>query len=78
MVEQSRALVLHLWGPESASPSIHVRFLVDQTESGQVFLGDSPIFTATNFIPPTSPFSPYPFHFIRRDITGPHHFLHTI
>ena len=45
-----------------------VVFMVEESESGQIFLGILPFSPNTNFIPPIFPFSPHPFlsfHFIR-------------
>ena len=41
-----------LWGPEFASRSLHVGFVVGETESGWVFLGVSPVFSSHKFQPP--------------------------
>ena len=47
-----------LLGPVFVPRSLHVGFVVDESESGQVFLGDSPIFPCHKFISLISPFSP--------------------
>ena len=52
-----------IWSLEFVSSSHHVGFM-DELESGQVFLGKSPVFPYTNLISPISPFSSILFHFI--------------
>ena len=54
----------HHWGPEFSSRSLHVGFLVDETGSGKVFLGVSPIFPYHKFHSTISPHSSHPFRFI--------------
>ena len=54
----------HRWGPEFASRSLHVGFVVDETGSGQVFLGVSPVFSYHKFHSNISPYSSHPFRFI--------------
>ena len=58
------ALASHHWGPEFASRSLHVGFVVDEMGSGQVFLGVSPIFPYHKFHSTISPHSSHPFCFI--------------
>ena len=57
-------LASHRWGPEFASLSLHVGFMVDETGSGQVFYGVSPVFPHHNFHSTISPHSSHPFRFI--------------
>ena len=44
MTERFRMLALHRWSPEFMSRSLHVEFVVDESESGYVLLEDSPVF----------------------------------
>ena len=46
------ALASHRWGPEFASRSLHVDFVVDETGLGRFFTGFLPFSPTTNFIPP--------------------------
>ena len=50
-------------GPEFASRSLHVGFVVDETGSGLVFRGVSPVFPYLKFHS-ISPYSSHPFRFI--------------
>ena len=59
-----QALASHRWGPEFASRSRHVGFVVDETGSGQVFHGVSPVFPYHKFHSTISPPSSHPFSFI--------------
>ena len=43
-MEQEIRCSLPRWGPEFASRSLHVGFVVDEVESGYIFLGVSPVF----------------------------------
>ena len=43
MAKQFTTLALHCWGPKFIPWWLHVEFMVDKLESGQVFLGNSPI-----------------------------------
>ena len=61
----SQALASHRWGPEFASRSFHVGFVVDETVSGQVFHGVSPVFPYQKFHSTISRHSSISFHFIR-------------
>ena len=49
MIEQFSAHALHYWSLEFASWSLHVGFIVNELESGQVFLTISTIFPVTKF-----------------------------
>ena len=51
-------------GPEFASRSLHVGFVVDETGSGQVFLGVPPVFPYHTFHSTISSHSSHPFRFI--------------
>ena len=53
----------HRWGPEFASRSFNVGFVVDETESGYVFLGVSPVLPFHRFHSAISPHSSYSFRF---------------
>ena len=59
-----QTLASHRWGPEFASRSLHVGFVVDETGSGQGFHGVSPVFPYHKFHSTISPHSSYPFRFI--------------
>ena len=59
-----QALASHRWGPELASRSLHVGFVVDETGSGQVFRGVSPVLPYHKFHSTTSPHSSHPFRSI--------------
>ena len=59
-----QTLASHRWGPEFASRSLHVGFVVDETGSGQVFRGVSPIFPYHKFHSTISPHSSHPFRSI--------------
>ena len=52
------------WGPEFASRSLHVGFVVDETGSGQGFHGVSPVFPYHQFHSTIYPHSSHPFRFI--------------
>ena len=49
------SLSSHRWGPEFASRSLHLGFMMDKTESGNVFLRVSPIFPYHKFYSTISP-----------------------
>ena len=51
----------HRWGPEFASRSLHVGFVVDETGTGQIFRGVSPVFLYQKFHSTISPHSSHPF-----------------
>ena len=51
-------------GPEFASRSLHVGFVVDETGSGQVFHGVSPVFPYHKLHSTISPHSSHPFRLI--------------
>ena len=59
-----QALASHHWSPEFASRSLHVGFVVDETGSGQVFHGVSPVFLYHKFHFSISPHPSHPFRFI--------------
>ena len=59
-----QTLASHRWGPEFASRSLHVGFVVDETGPGQVFHGVSPVFLYHKFHSTISPHSSHPFRFI--------------
>ena len=42
----------HRWDPDFVTRPLHLDFIVDETESGQVFSRIFPFSPATNFIPP--------------------------
>ena len=60
----SQTLASHRWGPEFASRSLHLGFVVDETGSGQVFHGVSPVSPYHKFHSTISPHSSHPFRFI--------------
>ena len=47
--ESAYTPVCHYWGPGYASRSLHVGFMMDEKESGEVFLGISPILRCHKF-----------------------------
>ena len=59
-----QALASHRWGPEFASRSLHLGFVVDETGSGQVFRRVSPVFPYHKFHSTISPRSFHPFRSI--------------
>ena len=59
-----QALASHRWGPDFASRSLHVGFVVHEKESGQVSHGVSPVFPYHKFHSTISPHSSHPFRFI--------------
>ena len=60
----SYALASHHWGPDFASRSLRVSFVVDEMESGYVFVGVSPVFPRYEFHSTISPHSFISFHSI--------------
>ena len=60
----AQTLASYRWGPEFVSRPLHVGFVVDETRSGQVFLGVSPVFPYHKFHSTISPQSSCPFRFI--------------
>ena len=51
VVERFTALALYRWGPKFASRSLHVGFMVGESEAGQISLGDILFFPVTILIP---------------------------
>ena len=60
LVERTRTIALHSWGPEFASRSFHIGLVVDKSESEQVFLGNFIVFLGHKYLP-ISLFSSHPF-----------------
>ena len=52
------------WGPEFASRSLHVGFVVDETKSRKVFFGVSPVFPCQKFHLIISPHSSHSFRYL--------------